>query len=396
MNSQKIDLSTPNMLGGIGAILFIIGPLFFFLGPILILAGSILILVAFHQYSQILNNPSIFQYGLRWGITPIVTAVLFIFFAASARHSDDVIVTLLVLLVYGATIFAAVNLKNALKELSITLNHNLFNISGNLIFWGAILLIILIGVIVSFVGFIILTVAFFTAPRNITYPQQESTYSQSKITNSQSEIDACINFLKARDYKKAIEVGKLAVQKYPEDPRVYFCLGEAYYRVGELKLAYENMKKAESLTNNKEDLMHICNEIGLILLSIGNLDDAILYFMKSLISAKELNNIDIQATILNNIANVYYSKRELDKALSYYEKSLNLKANEKDKASTYNNIANIYSVKGDYQKAIQYLQKAIEIDEKYGNYHGVFIDKLNLGETYRRIKDYENAEKYLS
>jgi tetratricopeptide (TPR) repeat protein len=308
----------------------------------------------------------------------------------------------------------------------------------------------LIGSIAGFIGYILLMVAFFTAPRigiinnqfsNNPFLNQDVkfefmllainpsanafyqilklfhwtgyvigwsigrltgkipkniTYSQSEITNSQSEIDACINFLKAGDYKKAIEAGKLAVQKYPENSAAYYCLGEAYYNVGELNLAYENMKKAESLTNNKEDLIHIYNRIGLILLNMDNLDDAILYFMKSLISAKELNNIDMQASILNNIANVYYSKGELDKALSYLEESLSLQTNEKEKAVTYSNIANIYSGKGNYQKAIQYFRKAIEIDEKYGDYRNVSIYKLNLGNTYREMKDYENAEKYLS
>jgi tetratricopeptide (TPR) repeat protein len=216
------------------------------------------------------------------------------------------------------------------------------------------------------------------------------------ITYSQSEINTCFNFINAGDYERAIKAGKSAVQKYPENPAAYYWLGEAYYKVGELNLAYENMKKAESLTNNKEDLMHIYNKIGLILLNMGNLDDAILYFMKSLTSAKELNNIDMQASILNNIANVYSSKGELDKALSYLEESLNLQTNEKEKAVTYSNIANIYSGKGDYQKAIQYFQKAIEIDEKYGDYHNASMYKLNLGNTYREMKDYENAEKYLS
>jgi hypothetical protein len=42
------------------------------------------------------------------------------------------------------------------------------------------------------------------------------------------------------------------VQKYPENPIVYTCLGEAYRKVGELNLAYENMKKVESLKNNKK------------------------------------------------------------------------------------------------------------------------------------------------
>jgi tetratricopeptide (TPR) repeat protein len=85
----------------------------------------------------------------------------------------------------------------------------------------------------------------------------------------------------------------------------------------------------------------------------------------------------------------------LDKALSYYEESLRLKTDEKEKAPTYNNIALIYDKKGNYQKAVEYLKKAIEIGERYGDYHGVSMWKLNLGNTYRKMKDYEKAEKYI-
>ncbi|WP_299228511.1 tetratricopeptide repeat protein [Sulfurihydrogenibium sp.] len=216
------------------------------------------------------------------------------------------------------------------------------------------------------------------------------------IAYAETPIDACWNFNKAGDYKRAIEAGKLAVKKYPKNPDAYRCLGEAYYNIGELKLAYENMKKAESLKNNKKDLMYIYNQIGLILYNMGYLDDALLYYSRSLSLAKDLGNTDMQTALLNNIAMIYDDKGELDKALSYYEESLNLTTNEKDKTSIYNNIALIYSEKGDYQKAVEYFQKAIEIAEKYGDYHKGSMLKLNLGDTYRKMKDYENAEKYLS
>jgi Tfp pilus assembly protein PilF len=127
---------------------------------------------------------------------------------------------------------------------------------------------------------------------------------------------------------------------------------------------------------------------------MGYLDDALLYYSRSLSLAKDLGNTDDQATLLNNIAGIYDKKGELDKALSYYEESLSLKT-EKEKAPIYNNIALIYIKKGDYQKAVEYFQKAIEICEKYGKYHEVSRGKLNLGDTYRKMKNYENAEKYL-
>jgi tetratricopeptide (TPR) repeat protein len=216
------------------------------------------------------------------------------------------------------------------------------------------------------------------------------------IAYAETPIDACWNFFDAGDYKRAVEAGKLAVKKYPKNSEAYLCLGLSYLSVGELKLAYKNMKKAESLTNDKEDLLYIYTIIGQILEKMGHLDDALLYFSRSLNLAKDLGNTDMKASILNNIAAIYHQKGELDKALSYYEESLNLVADEKEKAPTYNNIAMIYYNKGDYKKAIKYFQKAIEISEKYGDYYVVSMYKLNLGETYRIMKDYENAEKYLS
>ncbi|EEP59816.1 hypothetical protein SULYE_1690 [Sulfurihydrogenibium yellowstonense SS-5] len=71
------------------------------------------------------------------------------------------------LLAYGLAIFAVINLKTALTELSITLNRNLFDMSGKFIFWGTLLSIILIGLLGILIGYILLTIAFFTAPMEI-------------------------------------------------------------------------------------------------------------------------------------------------------------------------------------------------------------------------------------
>jgi tetratricopeptide (TPR) repeat protein len=60
--------------------------------------------------------------------------------------------------------------------------------------------------------------------------------------NIKTSIDACRMVIDAGDYEKAIEVGKLAVKEYPDNPAAYRCLGEAYFNVGEL--AYENLKKS--------------------------------------------------------------------------------------------------------------------------------------------------------
>ena len=212
---------------------------------------------------------------------------------------------------------------------------------------------------------------------------------------AQPEVDACSNFLDAGDYRRAVEAGKRAVQKYPNNIDAHLCLGASYSAIGEFRLALVHMKKAESLTSDKEDLMYIYSWIGSIYDRMEYLDDALLYYSRSLKLAIDLEDESMQATALSGIAGIYLKKGELDKALSYYEESLRLETDEKGKAPTYNNIALIYYQKGNYQKAVEYYQKAIEIEERYGDYHGASQTKLNLGNTYRKMKDYKKAEKYI-
>ncbi len=186
------------------------------------------------------------------------------------------------------------------------------------------------------------------------------------------EVAACfllLNFI--GNYKRAIEVGKEAVQMYPNDPNAHRCLGESYHAIGEFKLALEHMKKAKDLTSNVEDLMYIFNRIGMIYSDMGYLDRALIYYTGSLSLARNLGNRVAEAAVLNNIAGIYYRAGELDKALDYYEESLKLQTDEKEKATTYNNIAIIYSSKGNYQKAVEYFQKAIEIHKMSGDDHKV-------------------------
>jgi len=216
------------------------------------------------------------------------------------------------------------------------------------------------------------------------------------ISFARQEIDNCSNYLNAGDYKRAIEAGKRAVRLYPKDNDAHFCLGRAYFGVGELGYALKSMKEAERLTTNKTLLMYVYSWLGLIYYGKGDIDNALFYHSKSLILSRELGYKKEEATAIGNIAMIYNKKGDIDKALDYYEQSLKLTSDEKEKASIYNNIALIYGKKGNYQKAIEYLKKAIEIGERTGDYHGVAQRMLNIGEAYRRAKDFYNASKYLN
>jgi tetratricopeptide (TPR) repeat protein len=208
-------------------------------------------------------------------------------------------------------------------------------------------------------------------------------------------IDKCWSLIKNKQYQDAIESCKSVIEKDPNNFEAYYYLGLAHYNIGELNLAYESVKKAKTLASNKIELMHAYGLIGSILHQMDYFNEAFLYYNASLLTAKELNDIKSQASILNNIAGIYRATGQLGEALECYQISLDLQPNDTEKGTIYNNMALIYEQKGNYQKAIECSHKAIEIDEKQKDYTHAAIHKLNLAETYRRAKNLEKAEKYL-
>ena len=205
------------------------------------------------------------------------------------------------------------------------------------------------------------------------------------------EYEDCMNYWNWGDYKEAIKAGKLAIKKHPKDLGGYECLAGVYRDSGKLDLAYETMKKAEKIARNKEDLMNVYSEIAHILIDMGKLDEAIVYYNKRLNLARNLKDSRTQVSTLRNIADVYARKGDLDKALSYYNEALNLETFEVDKALICNSIADIYDKKGDHQKSIEYRQKTIRYLQQSMGEDALIL----IGATYRRMKDYKNAEKYI-
>ncbi len=203
-------------------------------------------------------------------------------------------------------------------------------------------------------------------------------------------IGNCLYYIETQDYQSAIESAEQVINLYPNNLEALVCLGKAYSETGQFDLALDSLKKAEMYAIDKQELVGVYGLLGLICTYIGDLDNALFYYDKSLKLAIELGEKETEAANLNNIAWIFQTKGELDKALSYYEKSLSL-SSEKDKAITYNNIALICNKKEEYAKSVNYLKKALTIDTIYANHHESGKDMLNLGAIYIEMEDFDNA-----
>jgi len=216
------------------------------------------------------------------------------------------------------------------------------------------------------------------------------------VAFARSAVEECFMYYNFEYYNIAIGYGKIAVKYYPNNPAAHYCLGLSYYAVREFKLALKHVKRAESLTSNKYDgigYYHLSyvNYKGKLNLGdtyrrMKDYEKAEKYLLEGLEDVKKVRDKYWEATGYKYLGWLYRDK---------YKGKLNL-------GDTYRRMK-------DYEKAEKYLLEGLEdvkkVRDKYWEatgykylgwlYRDKYKGKLNLGDTYRRMKDYEKAEKYL-
>jgi len=178
--TQRVNISTQKMLGGIGYILVLLPiPLIWIF---LNIAGFILVLISMYQLSNILGKPAIFQKALIGTI--LVLAGILIAFAfglmaliplfVSPKNETGAIlglglgVVFAIIVAYATLVVGLYFYKEAYYILAQATAQNLFKIGGLLLFIGAITTILFgLGLLLIIVGYIVLAVAFFKAPNEV-------------------------------------------------------------------------------------------------------------------------------------------------------------------------------------------------------------------------------------
>lgn len=194
--TQRVNISTQKMLGGIGSILIAVGwvlswvPGIGVLLSIISLAGLVLWFISLYQLSNMLKKSDIFRKALIGFILQIVGLVMAILLAIlfgatvgaileaalSSPRGDGIdaifgfvsgfIVGFIV--AYPFNVIGSYFHKQAYDILALATAQNLFKTAGLLIFIGAITTILFgLGLLLMFVGYIVLAVAFFTAPNEV-------------------------------------------------------------------------------------------------------------------------------------------------------------------------------------------------------------------------------------
>ncbi len=138
---------------------------------------------------------------------------------------------------------------------------------------------------------------------------------------------------------------------------------------------------------------------------IGDLKNAIPYFLKALDEYELINNAQKIAYLYNKIGLIYYSDKNYIKARSYFFSAYSIykKYDREDPECAYwvqNSLSNIsltYLQTKDFGKALAYSKKALLYCQEsiIDNERPMAVLNSNIGSIYGRMGNYALAEKYL-
>ncbi|KAB2871115.1 MAG: sensor histidine kinase [Bacteroidales bacterium] len=273
--------------------------------------------------------------------------------------------------------------------------------------------------------------------------------SLRQVANSTSGIDKITALDKiARIYwntnpDSAIYFSSLAVSEAKRDKSdlslgdAYNSLGNSYGSKGDFEMALDYYYKSKShreQTNNKIKVAYSLSNISLALKNLNRFSESITSLKQAAEICREVDSPEDEATMYQEIANIYINFHDLNRALEYaikavniylsnninsglansfnfigslhkdlknfdlaeeyYMKALNIWTKENDElglSSAFNNLGIIFDEKGDDQKALEYYSKSLELSEKHGDMLGVSIALNNLGYIYTKINQLDNG-----
>jgi len=222
-------------------------------------------------------------------------------------------------------------------------------------------------------------------------PEAYELFTKAKYTNfkATSRTDREIS----QDlYRKAIKIE-------PNYVEARYNYAMTMYHNNQLERAVDILDDAMLIAKKERDnsgMAGINNCYGIVYARWAKYSKALSHFEKSLeLRAKE-DNLDEESKLLQNIGLVYSQDVKLDKALEYYNRALSIKRELDDRrgmATTLFNTSLVYRRTGDYSKAINYSIEALEIFEELNVKMYDALLKTYLGMYQVLIGHFKEAEK---
>ena len=197
--------------------------------------------------------------------------------------------------------------------------------------------------------------------------------------------------------QEAVQAYRRATQLDPDNADGWNKLGLLLMRVGDLTEAITSYNTVLALGEQHDDKGEIANaygNLGIIYAIRGELDKARAFFQKALTLDKALGRKEGMANAYSNLGTIYKIRGELDNANAFYQKALKLYqaiGNKEGVANAYSNLGSNYQTRGELDKAFEFNQKSLKLNQALGDKAGMASNYLNLGLVYKTRDELDKA-----
>ncbi|RAJ13498.1 tetratricopeptide repeat-containing sensor histidine kinase [Olleya aquimaris] len=222
----------------------------------------------------------------------------------------------------------------------------------------------------------------------------EITFYKARISNQQGNIDKAIS-----DFKNAKSL-YASIKDTISIAKVNSNLGVLEIKNGNYKdgLAYalsaiKELEKRELFDELSKNYDNLANTYE----TTGNLEKAITYYLKKLDVDNRSNNIDGLVNTNKNLGDIYTKKENYIQAVSYYESALGYasSSDEKLRAQILPYLGNAYLKDKDFKTAARYLVESINLNRRFENKKEILYALNSLGDLNIQQGRLKTAEEQL-
>ncbi len=164
-----------------------------------------------------------------------------------------------------------------------------------------------------------------------------------------NQFNLGVSYQNRKNYVKAIEAYKKAIELDPTYIEAYNNLGILYQEIGDDHSAYETY---QSLIRVKPDYEKVYNNLGILFYQRGQYGEALESFQKAL----TINPKNLESYL--NLGVIYKKQGQWEKAVESYQKALSINPLHKE---THYNIGLLYEQRGEVELAIGHYHKFIQL-----------------------------------
>lgn len=212
------------------------------------------------------------------------------------------------------------------------------------------------------------------------------------------------NFGNYQEALKSYYKGLLAAENVSDTLRIIQIgknIGLTYRELGDFDKALENLNNAllyAQKTNNKPEIADILNIFGGVYLKYARPANAITYYNQSLAIRENLGYLHSSINSLTNLARAYTQIKKPENALEALDRALEISRKLSDnslEASLQNEMGNIYLNLENYSEALRHYLISLKIRQTFGKDEDVARSMVNIALVYRKLGLYRNARKYI-